>query len=560
MRIKSIISFLVAAVMMAGCSSPEVPKDATAQNRQPNIFPDYKDVVIPPNIAPLNFQVNENEDQVVVKFEYTGGEMVAGGKNGVVLDEDEWKAMLSAAKGKDIVVTVYTHLSDSGRWQSYKPFTLSVAEEEIDPYISYRVIPPSYVAYEMLSINQRNITNFDEKVIYCNMLVSDEHNGQCINCHSYQNYHTSHMQFHMRQAYGGTIITQGDDIRKVNMKIADATISSGVYPAWHPTLNLIAYSTNNTGQAFHTMSKAKIEVEDAQSDLILYDVDKNTVMNIENSPEEFESYPAWTPTGDRLYYVSAHFEFPDTMKFENHEAYVIKNYRTIKYKIYSKSFDRKSHKFGPRELVYDATYCEDSLAAPRDTLTTDTTGLPLDPRQKSATLPRISPDGRYLLFSQGDWGCFHIWHPEADLYMMDLQTKQVRKLENVNSRETESYHSWSSNGRWIILSSRRDDGNYTRLYIAYFDKQGKAHKAFELPQKDPGFYTYYMRSYNIPEFMVEPVTITPQQFAEAALKDAQNAEFKGPKRGDGKPDATTGASAKSAKAAQNSDGSNYVVN
>lgn len=103
---------------------------------------------------------------------------------------------------------------------------------------------------------------------------------------------------------------------------------------------------------------------------------------------------------------------------------------------------------------------------------------------------------------------------------------QTRKLENINSAQSESYHSWSSNGRWIVVGSRRDDGNYTRPYIAYFDKQGKVHKPFILPQEDPDFYRYFMRSFNIPEFMKEPVAISPQGFAEVAKTEALKANFK----------------------------------
>ena len=99
-------------------------------------------------------------------------------------------------------------------------------------------------------------------------------------------------------------------------------------------------------------------------------------------------------------------------------------------------------------------------------------------------------------------------------------------MRGANSTQSESYHSWSSNGRWILLSSRRDDGNYTRLYIAYFNPQtGQASKAFAVPQEDPEFYQHYLRSYNVPEFMVEPVTISPQEFAAAAKKDAIKASI-----------------------------------
>lgn len=499
MKHNVIYTFVILLLTLTACSSPQVPEQFEQQDTTPRIFPDYTEVVIPSNIAPTNFLVQEKGEKAVARFTYPGGEVTYGKGMKIQVDEDTWKEMLQAAKGKDIKVEVY--VMEGEKWKGYKAFNIHVAEEEIDPYISYRLIPPSYIAYEMLSINQRNLTNFEEKDIYNNMIVGCEADGQCINCHSYQNYRTDNMQFHMRQGYGGTMIVSDGKLTKVDLK-SDSTISSGVYPSWHPTKKLIAYSTNSTGQSFHTMSKAKIEVQDSKSDIILYDVEKNEVTNISNLPDEMEVYPWWAPTGDMLYYSSAHYEFKDTTA--TNDAELISNYKELKYNIYRKSFDQNTHKFGPTETVYRA----DTLNA-------------------SATLPRISPDGRYLLFAQGEFGCFHIWHPDADLYLMDLQNGETRKLENINSNQAESYHSWSSNGRWIIFGSRRDDGNYTRLYIAYFDKSGKAHKPFALPQEDPGFYTYFLKSYNIPEFMVEPVKQTPQEFASAAKKDVVKAKFNG---------------------------------
>ena len=162
----------------------------------------------------------------------------------------------------------------------------------------------------------------------------------------------------------------------------------------------------------------------------------------------------------------------------------------MKYNIYKKSFDIDSRTFGPRELVFAA----DSLG-------------------KSATLPRISPDGRFLMFTLGNYGVFHIWHHEADLWLLDLTNGNVRAMKEINSPDTESYHSWSSNGRWVIFSSRRDDGDFTRPFIAHIDKDGKACKPFELPQADPDYHRQCMKSYNTPEFMKGHVDVTPQTFA-----------------------------------------------
>ncbi len=484
--------------VLTGCGShPAVPESYSTEDRQPMIYPDYKDVTVPCNIAPLNFAANEGGDRCVARLSAGTTVYTYGKENKVMVDATEWNTLLNEAKGKSIKVEVFSE--KDGKWTAFKPFHINVAEEEIAPYISYRLIPPSYVAYETLTINQRNMSNFDETVIWSNMMVSNDVDAQCINCHAYQNYETKNMQFHMRQSFGGTMIISDGKMTKVDLK-TDSTISAGVYPSWHPTLNLIAYSTNLTGQAFHTKSRAKIDVQDTKSDLILYDIDRNEVSNISALDEELEVFPWWAPDGKSIYYCSAHFEYSDTLPIETE---MIERYEEVKHNIYRKPFDAKTLTFGEAELIYNAA--QDSM---------------------SATFPRISPDGRYLLFSLGIHGCFHIWHPESDLYLTDLHTMQTRKLENVNSNQAESYHSWSSNGRWIMVGTRRDDGNYTHLYISYFDKNGQAHKAFPLPQEDPDFYRYFMRSYNVPEFMKEPVRTTPQEIAANAKMEAKKAKFK----------------------------------
>lgn len=495
---KHIIPTLSAALFMAACSShPGIPENYSQTDELPGIYPDYTNVTIPCNIAPLNFALPEQEAEAcVAKVTWKGGSQTYGQGRKVQFPEDEWSDMLAAAKGGDLQIELYADTPEKG-WVRFKDFSIHVAPEEIDPYLSYRVISPSYVSYEMLSINQRNLTNFEEKVIYNNMMVGGEANGQCVNCHSYQAYSTDNMQMHMRQGHGGTLIVSDGVARKVNLK-TDSTISAGVYPSWHPTRQLIAYSTNHTGQVFHTKDLAKIEVQDTESDLILYDITHNEVRIVSAEPDELEIYPWWSPDGKMLYYASAHFEYTDA--YDNREVEIADRHEEVKYDLYRRTFNESTLTFGPADTVYKAS----DLG-------------------KSATLPRISPDGRYLLYTQGAFGCFHIWHKDADLHLIDLQTGENRKLENINSPHTESYHSWSSNGRWIVVSSRRDDGNYTRPYIGYFDQTGKAHKAFAMPQEDPDFYTHYLRSYNIPEFMKEPVKLSPQELAAAVKKEAVKA-------------------------------------
>lgn len=133
-------------------------------------------------------------------------------------------------------------------------------------------------------------------------------------------------------------------------------------------------------------------------------------------------------------------------------------------------------------------------------------------RGQSASVPRISPDGRFLLFTQSNYGQFHIWHKSADLYVKNLENDSIYPLDEANSKDSDSYHSWSSNGRWIVFSSRRDDGSYTRLYITYFDKERQAYKAFLLPQQSPEQNMTLLKSYNVPELTTDKINIMPDTF------------------------------------------------
>lgn len=480
---------------MLGCSGPSVPEVFTESKSLPKIYPDYVGVTVPVNMAPLTFELDEAADGMVARYAFGDEEIVCEGK--AQPEMDDWRTLAEKAKGNAITVDVYARKAD--QWTHYKPFSIYVSPDSIDSYLSYRLIFPSFISYEALTISQRCLENYDESVIYDNVLCSFETAGQCINCHHYQQYNPKRMQFHARQNNGGTVIAYDGKIKKVNMK-SDSILSAGVYPAWHPWLNLIVYSTNKTAQNFHTVDHNKIEVYDSQSDLIAYDVEKGEVTNLENDSTEFEVFPAWAPDGKTLYYCSAHFERKDPSKSFSSE--ITKRWKEVKYNIYRKSFDPETMTFGPHELVFAA----DSLG-------------------KSATLPRISPDGRYLMFTLAEFGVFHIWHHDADLWMIDLQTGHARPVTEINSPDTESYHSWSSSGRWVVFSSRRDDGTYTRPFFAHVSKDGRATKPFELPQADPDYHRQFMRCYNIPEFMHGPVTIKPQDFADILKGDGESVKY-----------------------------------
>lgn len=480
---KTLYVLLSAVVLLTACGTPQVPEHYQQADLLPKIYPDYAEVTIPVNMAPLRFELLTGADDAVTRFSAGSQEVVCGGLKARP-EVDEWHQLAAAAQGGSIGVEVYAQ--KDGQWVRYKPFNIYVSTDSIDAWMSYRLISPSYVSYEELTLNQRCLETFDEQVMVDNMLCSTEAGGQCVNCHSYQQWNPDRMQFHARQNHGGTVIAYDGKIEKVDMR-HDSLLSAGVYPAWHPQLKLIAYSTNRTLQSFHTAHPNKIEVLDTESDLIIYDVDRHEVTTIEQRPDELEVFPCWSPDGRWLYFCSTHFEYKaDSANTEE----IILRAEQVKYNIYRKPFDPRDRRFGERQLVFAA----------------DSLGM-------SATLPRLSPDGRWLLFTMGESGLFHIWHHDADLWMMDLHDATAGPLTEANSDDTESYHSYSSNGRWVVFSSRRTDGVFTRPFFTHIDKAGRASKPFELPAADPDYHRQLMKSYNVPELMTGRVTLSPQRFA-----------------------------------------------
>lgn len=494
---KSFASIILSAflVLISSCT-PTVPDKYTTVENLPAIYPDYTGVTIPQNIAPLTFSINEEGDEFVTRFSAASIEVVVAGKE-VMPSLKEWRKLLLCATGGEVRVDVF--LSSKGKWQAFSPFVFKVSPDTIDPYISYRLIPPSYVAYERLNISQRSLSTYDEQVVYSNMLVTKEPEGQCINCHAYKNYRTDNMQFHVRQYKGGTLFVHNGKMFKVNMA-TDSTLSAGVYPAFNPVYDVVAYSVNKTGQIFHTKNANKVEVQDVASDIILFDPNELTVTNVANDTTKLEVFPWWSPDGRTLYYCSS--QFPDRTGTKTAVEAEIKNYKDVKYSILRRSWNPATGAFGKVDTVFNAAAMG-----------------------KSATFPRVSPCGKYLLFAMAEYGCFHIWHGDADLYILNLETGDHYPLEAANSPYAESYHSWSSTGRWILFASRREDTNYSRLYIAHVNEDGQADKAFLLPQASPDFYNFFDRSYNVPEFMVEPVRVKPYEFAEVIKGDAATVKY-----------------------------------
>lgn len=291
--------------LFTACSSkPGVPAAYTDAQQSVSIYPDYKDIIIPPNIAPLNFLVRSpgKEFVAVLAGKHSQLETSSSGTPSICFKEPDWQDFIRKHKGEPLKMTIYANTGKE--WVRYPSYTIGIANENIDPYISYRLIEPGYSLYRQLGLYQRNLTTFEEQPIYENNRTFDFHENHCVNCHNYQNYSTRNMLFHVRTNHSGTIIARGEKIEKIDFR-HDSILGGAVYPSWHPNRDWIVFSSNKTGQAFHTMNREKVEVIDQASDIIFYDIEQKKVRNIFKTDSLLETFPCWSPDGNRIYYCVA---------------------------------------------------------------------------------------------------------------------------------------------------------------------------------------------------------------------------------------------------------------
>jgi hypothetical protein len=493
--IRIIFLFLILPVIFftSGCSAPEERTDFESAGRQPVIYPDFSGTVIPPNIAPLNFFIKEGGEDYVVRIHSKEGVpiRIQNGSGSIRIPENQWKQMLSENAGGQLVFDIFMK-NKSGRWLHFDSVVNRIADEKIDSYAAYRKFGPLFNQWKKMGIYQRCLENFDEDPILFNQLTMYEN---CMNCHNFWQNETKRWILHMRFGPGTSmLLTMDGKTRKINTR-TKFNKSPGGYPAWHPSGELIAFSVGAPLQFFHTIGETRDELDRAL-DIIVYDVQKNMVTTVPqiSSKERVEVWPAWTPDGKYLYFCSAPRVEAFYEKSRTGEDTLL--FDKIHYDLMRIPYNRQSEKWGELETV----------------ISSKDFGL-------SVLEPKISPDGRFLAFTATRYGSFPMFHSDADLYMLDLATGHIKRL-TLNTGRAEGYHSWSSNSRWLIFASKREDGQFTRLYISHIDSSGNSSKAFIMPQEDPLFYDSYLEIYNVPEFIKEPVSVSPQSLADAAYTDA----------------------------------------
>jgi tetratricopeptide (TPR) repeat protein len=123
--------------------------------------------------------------------------------------------------------------------------------------------------------------------------------------------------------------------------------------------------------------------------------------------------------------------------------------------------------------------------------------------------PKYSPDGKWIVFCKAK--SYMLLQPDSELYIIPAAGGVARRLR-YNTARMNSWHSWSSNSRWLVFSSKVNTP-YTQLFLTHIDEDGNDSPPVLLER-----FTSPDRAANIPEFVRLPgdaIAEIREQFLDA---------------------------------------------
>lgn len=145
----------------------------------------------------------------------------------------------------------------------------------------------------------------------------------------------------------------------------------GIYYSFNPSGRYLTYSTNTMVRDFNINADKRLEVYDTASDIYVADLNNNRIISSpqESDSSHLETFPTFSPNGKYIYYCAANKK---ELSDKN-----LKNLKNLKYALVRIPFNEVNGTFGER---IDTLYSS-----------------------RSVCHPKISPDGRFCLFTALDY-------------------------------------------------------------------------------------------------------------------------------------------------------------
>lgn len=385
-----------------------------------------------------------------------------------------------------IKIELFAHTKEK-KFQSlaYDIVKILISPDKVDAPIFYRTVtlPFGYAVEHLETIKWRLGYVSDELKPFTVL----ENMPVCGNCHSFS---TDGKTMGMDVDYGND---KGSyalfDIEKEVNLTKDKIITWSDYKRGdgEQTFGLLSTISPNGRYAISTLKDRSVFVKvdnleysqlffPIKGILVYYDRENKKYKALKGADDKkfVNSNPTWSPDGSYIVFArSKYYKLPEIEKSKKAilppelAQDFVERKKLFKYDLYKLPFNDGLG--GKPEPIPGASY-----------------------NGKSNYFPKISPDGKWMIFTQAK--SFMLLMPDSKLFIMPVDGGKPRKM-NCNLSNMNSWHSWSPNGKWVVFSSKHF-GPYTQLFLTHIDENGIDSPPVLLEQ-----FQFDNLAANIPEFV-----------------------------------------------------------
>ncbi len=468
-------------------SDYETPHVETRTHKYLKIVRPYEGAAFPCNLAPPEVRWEDSINDLWMVTVALPGEdrplRVISRKKRWRFSENTWRDIRERCKGKHFTVEVRGCRAEGDRRVGEDVYLdqvqVRISEYPVDPVVVYRLVSPLFHGFKTPDIWYRNTSDFREGVFLPGK------GAYCTNCHVFSpapgsGARVSQMGIAVRDQVRQTIPRRILGLYDFRTRQGRTLNINSFFMGWSPDGSKVAVTHGEV-----VLVRAPITLETQQfyvqvADIYIVDTSSLTVRPLPGASEaeSMENFPTWSADGKTIIFSKAE-EIPTTAVA-----------------VPGRKFD-----------LYQVPYNDGKGGKP----------IPIKGasfNDKSDFAARYSPDGRWIAFNQAESAS--LVEPTADLYILpaDAQDAFPRKLECNVDNAMDSHHSWSSNSRWLLFATKRDDGIFARIYLTEIDEQGRASPPVALPLAEEP-----MMCFNVPEFLAYSGRIDSESILEEITKE-----------------------------------------
>ncbi len=248
--------------------------------------------------------------------------------------------------------------------------------------------------------------------------------------------------------------------------------------------------------------------------LVIYDRETKTFSALPGAddPQYVQTNAVWSPDGKEIVFARAKAYHAERLEQQN--SAVVDEKDVPEFTVEKKPF---------RYDLYRIPFNDGKGGTPQPLQGASGDGM-------SNFFPKYSPDGKWIIFCKAK--SYMLLQPDSELYIIPADGGVARRLR-FNTARMNSWHSWSSNSRWLVFSSKVN-GPYTQLFLTHIDENGNDSPPVLLER-----FTSPDRAANIPEFVKLPGDaiaeireqfLDPYSFLRAGMANENTGDHKGAER------------------------------